>query len=152
MERLTSTLFLRELTQAEADTPELLPPQLREWQFPYLRADWCWVVEHRDHGPISLIITAPAHGILFFWRLLTTSAARSSTHHLLASLPKILENAKVRGCVGYACFLHDHKPAEVKFARILARHGAILTPFIGTLAVRPLFGVEEAIDAGSGDH
>lgn len=147
--RLTSTLSLRELTQAEADTPELLPPQLREWQFPYLRADWCWVVEHSSHGPISLIITAPVHGILFFWRVLTTSSAKSSTHHLLASLPKILENAKVRGCVGYACFLHDQKPAEAKFARILARTGAIITPFLGSLAVKPLF---EGEDAGSGNH
>lgn len=140
--QLTSTLSLRELTPAEAETPELLPFELRDWQFPFLRADWCWVVEHRDHGAVALVIASGVHGILFFWRLLSTS--KSPTHLWLVSLPKILDNAKVRGCVGYACFLHDTE-AEAKLARIMARTGAILTPFLGTFGVGP-------IDAGPGDH
>lgn len=148
MQPLTSTLSLRELTPAEAETPELLPPLLRDWQTPYLRADWCWIVEHRDHGPVTLIITAPVHGILLFWRILSTHDAPLNT--LLCSLPQILQNVRKRGCLLYATFLQDAHPAEVKLARIIASTGGKLLPWKGVLAVNVL--EDHARSGDLGDH
>lgn len=140
MQQLTTKLSIRELSKSEAETPELLPPELRASQLPYLVPDWCWVVEHIDGGPIALIVTAHVHGILFIWRILAIAKARTIARNwFLAALPRILENAKLRGCVGYGAFLHDEVPAEAKLARIMSRSGAALEPWIGSIAVNTLY-------------
>jgi hypothetical protein len=132
MGKLTDTLSLRLLSAEEAATPELLPYELRNFQFPYLVPDWCWVVEENGF-PIALVVTSFAHGILMFWRVLST--AKGSRNWFLAALPRILENATQRGCLGYGTFLHDDRPAEVQIARILQKNGAVLKPLTGTQAI-----------------
>src|SRR5580704_8082436 len=99
MQQLTPSLALRQLTQLESSTPELLPPELRNFQLPFLTPEWCWIVEHNGQ-PISLIVTSPVHGIVFIWRILATSSAQRALYHILASLPAILDTCKQRGCVG----------------------------------------------------
>jgi hypothetical protein len=141
--RLTSTLTLRELTPLEASTPELLPPELRDFQFPYLIPDWCWVVEHNGL-PVGLVVTSMAHGILFIWRVLATASAKKALYHILAAFPRILDNARKRGCVGYGCFLHDDKPLEAKIGRILLKAGATLEPWVGSISIAPMPGDENA--------
>lgn len=137
-------MVVRQLTQLEASTPELLPPELRAFQFPYLVHDWCWVVEHEGQ-PIALVVTSAVHGVLFIWRVLATaSAKREHSTWFLVSIPQILENAKVRGCLGYGAFLHDDRECETQLARILQRNGATLEPWVGSVAIAPLFEEENA--------
>ena len=145
MQELTKTLSLRELSRAEAATPELLPPELRPSQLPYLVADWCWIVELKDHGPIALVVTSHVHGVLFIWRVLSTAQARKlSLNWFLAAFPRIFDNAKLRGCVGYGAFLHDNVPEEARLARIMAKAGAHIEPWVGSIAVNRLFSESDA--------
>ena len=134
MVTLTPTLSLRPMTAFEASTPEVLPFELREWHFPFPDPEWSWIVE-RGGEPIGLILTTRVMGVLFFWRILGRSGR--SRNWLLAALPKVLENARVRGCVAYATFLHDTAP-EAQFGRIIQRLGGSLEPWVGSLAVAPL--------------
>jgi hypothetical protein len=140
--RITEELTLRPLTKLEADTPELLPPELRVYGFPYLLPEWCWIVE-KNGLPIALIVTSMVHGILFFWRVLATASAKKALYWFLACMPQIIENAKTMGCLGYGTFLSDDKPQEVKFARILSRLDAKVIPWVGSLAIK-FFGVDNA--------
>jgi hypothetical protein len=134
MQKFTSTLTLRKLTPLEAITPELLPPELRDFGFPYLIPNWCWVVERRG-DPIVLVVTSMAHGILFFWRILSTaSGRRGSLNQMLAALPAIIDNARLRGCLGYGTFLSD-SPTEAKLARIIVKQGGAILPFTGMIAM-----------------
>lgn len=135
---LTSTLSLRQLTQLEADTPELLPHELRAHQFAYLVPEWCWIIE-RSGEPIALFITSHAHGTLFIWRILATESAKASLNWLLVSYPAVLDTAKQRGCVSYGAFFQDGRPEEVKLNRIMQRCGAIVQPWSGSLAVAQLY-------------
>lgn len=135
--RITKTLTMRELTPLEAATPELLPHELRSFQFPSLIPEWCWVVE-KFGEPLALIVTSPVHGVLFVWRVLATAAARNHSTWFLSALPVILDNARERGCVGYGTFLHDDRPVEAKLARIMLKHGAALEPWVGSIAIAPI--------------
>lgn len=141
MQRLTSTLTLRPLTIAESECPTLLPPELRDFQFPLPSPDWTWIVEHHN-SPIGLILTSPVGSILLIWRVLATSSARRVSNWLLATLPAILENARLRGCVGYGAFFHDDKPVEAHLARIFQRAGGHLEPFVGSFCIAPIGSVE----------
>jgi hypothetical protein len=147
---LTKTLSLRLLSQMEAETPALLPPELRDWQFPRIDPEWCWVVEH-ESAPIALVLASPAHGMLMVWRVLSTaSARRTMLTWFLAAFPKILDNARLRGCVGYGSFFHDDRPEEAKLARLLQRNRGVLEPFSGTFGVAVIPGAES--NAGPGDR
>lgn len=128
----------------EAQCPELLPCELRIIQFPRIDPEWCWVVEHSELGPIALLLASNCHGVLMFWRVLATAKTRSIANWFLAAFPKILENARLRGCVGYGAFFHDDRPEEVKFARLLARHRGSIEPFSGSFGVAFISGVEGA--------
>jgi hypothetical protein len=134
MMQLTSTLTLRNLILGEDD---LLPIELRDTQFPVPDPEWTWIVE-REGKPIALILTSYASGVLMFWRILSTASARLSPNWLLAALPRILENTRLRGCVGYASFFRDSRPEEAHFARLLQRAGGKVEPFTGSFGAAPL--------------
>lgn len=126
-------MSVRQLTKLEASDPSFLPFPLRPHGFPWLDPEWCWVVEYENRA-IALIVCSFAHGMLVFWRILSTDdAKRVRRTWFLDSLPTVLSNAKQRGCVGYLTMLEDHHPACAKLARIVARTGGVLIPFIGTL-------------------
>jgi hypothetical protein len=124
---------IRQLTRLEADDPSFLPLPLRAHGFPYLDPYWCWIVEHEGRA-IALIVCSFAHGMLVFWRILSVPEAPSVFRTwFLDSLPQLLSNARQRGCVGYLTMLEDRHPACVKLARIVAKTGGVLIPFVGTL-------------------
>ena len=126
-------MIVRQLTRLEASDPTFLPLVLRAHGFPFLDAEWCWVVEHEDKT-IALIVCSFAHGMLVLWRILATpDAKRVCRSWFFRALPIVLDNARQRGCVGYLTMLEDHHPACVKLARIVARTGGVLIPFVGTL-------------------
>ena len=141
MIQLTSTLTLRPLTPAESECPALLPPELRDFQFPLPDPEWTWIIEHNS-SPVALILTSRVGAILLFWRVLSTSRAKSIVNWLLAALPAILDNARLRGCVGYGAFFADNRPEEAQFARILQRAGGHLEPFTGSFGVATLGGAD----------
>lgn len=127
--------MIRPPTEAESIDPVLLPAPLRDWGFPYLDRDWCWVVEH-DKTPIALVIASFSNGILVIWRVLSTEdAKRVQAIWFLASLTEIMNNAHQRGCIGYLSMFNDSHEMETKLARLVARTGGILKPFIGTLGI-----------------
>ena len=138
MKRLTSTLILRNLTAAEAECLALLPPELREIGWPKPDPNWIWIVDHRDHGPIALVMGSHVSGVCVFFRLLTTAQAKGSSNWMLAALPAIFEDIRQRGCVGYASWFRDSRPEEVRFARLMAQAGGIMEAFQGTFGVVPL--------------
>jgi hypothetical protein len=124
---------VRLLTRLEAADPTFLPPALRLHGFPFLDPEWCWVVEYEGRA-IALTVCSFAHGMLIFWRILSTPEAMCVCRSwFYRALPIVLDNARQRGCVGYLTMLEDHHPACVKIARIVARTGGVLVPFIGTL-------------------
>jgi hypothetical protein len=128
-------MSVRQLTKLEAQDQTFLPLALRDHGFPYLDTEWCWIVEHEGRA-IAIVVCSFAHGMLILWRILATQdAKRVQRTWFLDALPQILSNAKQRGCVGYLTMLEDHHPACVKLARIMARTGGALKPFVGTLGV-----------------
>ena len=137
VERLTSTLMLRNLTAAEAECLALLPPELREIGWPKPDPAWIWLVENGS-GPIALIMGSYVSGVCVFFRLLTTAQAKGSSNWMLAALPAIFEDIRQRGCVGYASWFRDSRPEEVRFARLMARAGGMMESFQGTFGVVPL--------------
>lgn len=127
---------VRHLTIGESQDPHLLPPELRGHGLPFLDPEWCWVVEH-DGQPIALFVSSFVHGLLVFWRLMATAKAkRVSVNWFLLAFPQILDTVKQRGCVGYMTMLQDGRPQEAKLARMVMRHGGLIEPFSGSLAVR----------------
>jgi hypothetical protein len=124
---------IRLLTRLEAQDSSFLPAALRAHGCPILDPEWCWVVEHENKA-IALLVTSKAHGMLIFWRILSTpEAPRVFRTWFLDSLPQVLSNAKQRGCVCYLTMLEDHHPACRKLARIVAATGGVLIPFVGAL-------------------
>jgi hypothetical protein len=126
-------MSVRLLTRLEASDPTFLPLPFRAHGFPFLDPNWTWIVEHEERA-IAIIVCSYANGMLIFWRILSTPEAnRVQRLWFMDSLPLVLSNARQRGCVGYLTMLEDHHPACVKLARIVARTGGVLIPFIGTL-------------------
>ena len=135
---------LRHPSRLECSDPTLFPPELRDWGFPYLDREWTWVIEV-DSTPIALVICSFAGGMLVIWRILSTSSAkRVESTWFWASLPKILDNARLRGCVAYLSMFDDAHESETQLARILTRAGGVLKPFKGMLGVGPIPGVNDA--------
>jgi hypothetical protein len=129
---------IRQLTKLEASDPTFLPLALRAHGFPYLDPNWCWIVEHEQRS-IALIVCSFAHGMLIFWRVLSVPEAKSVFGTwFLDSVPQVLSNARQRGCVGYLTMLEDRHPACNKLARILAKSGGGMVPFVGVMAVGSL--------------
>jgi hypothetical protein len=115
-------------------------PDLGETGMPYLVPEWTWVV-CEDDKPFAIFITSFAHGWLVFWRVLSNKPPSVSSNWFLEAVPRILENAQRRGCVGVLTMLADNKKAETKLARIIARRNGKLVPFCGCLGVMPFKGV-----------
>lgn len=137
-------ITLRHPTAAECRDPSLMPRGLRDWGFPYLDSEWSWVVEYEGVS-IALILTSFAGGLLVFWRVLaTTTAKRVCSTWFMSAIPRILDNAKLRGCVGYLSLFEDTHSSETKLARLVAKTGGVLRPFSGTLGVGVISGRTDA--------
>lgn len=93
--------------------------------------DWQWVILHEDRI-VAQILTAPAHGLLLFLRMM--SLPEVPPLWLVLALRRIMADAKARGLFGYLTLLQDSKPKEVKMMRLVQRAGGMLLPFSGVLA------------------
>lgn len=93
--------------------------------------DWQWVVEY-EGKIVAQILTAPAHGLLIFLRMMSTRDAPPSW--LVLALRTIMADARARGLFGFLTLLQDSKLKEVKLMRMTQRNGGMLLPFSGVLA------------------
>jgi len=122
---------------------EFLPAPLLDTGTPYIDPKWCWVVTPKETDlPFAIIVGSFAHGWFCLWRVLVVRPLPKlvSPHWFLEAMPKVLENARERGCVAMMTLFDDQRPQEVKLARIVLRMGGKLLPCRGSLAVVPLAG------------
>ena len=93
--------------------------------------DWQWLVIH-ENKIVAQVLTAPAHGLLIFLRMM--SLAEAPPLWMLLALRRILADARERGLFGYVALLEDFRPSEAKLMRLAQRSTGMLRAFSGAIA------------------
>jgi len=83
-----------------------------------LDPSWVWV-GIRDATICCVLVTTPAHGLLFLLRMSATPEAPAVATMLL--LRRAFSDARRRGLLGYVTFLSDSTAVEAKLMRIVQR-------------------------------
>lgn len=90
--------------------------------------EWQWVVVC-DGKVVAQMLCAPMHGIMAILRL---TAFKDAPHNwTLRLFRQALTEARGEGMIGYATFLSDANPQEVKLMKIIQRSGGMLLPQSG---------------------
>jgi|SRR5215469_8029572 len=94
-------------------------------------SEWQWVLV--ENGKIKAqMLCANAHGLLIIIRL--TSLPDVSKGWLVRMFREVMRDARENGCIGYATFLADDNPKELKLMRIVQKSGGFLLPKSGAWA------------------